>query len=127
MIRGLRRHFGRQILKSEPHQLIEERRGLPRGILEREQDAARGRHDLPAESGPEQLRRWLGDLGARLHEIAQGDALANIERAHILDVLRKQGGNKARAARVLGVNRRSLYRLIEKFAICEDEIKGESV
>lgn len=61
---------------------------------------------------------------------APGDsdvALATIERAHILDVLRRENGNKARTARVLGINRRSLYRLIEKFNICPEEIKGESV
>jgi DNA-binding NtrC family response regulator len=46
-----------------------------------------------------------------------GDDLASIERAHIIDVLKRERGNKARAARVLGVNRRSLYRLLEKYEI----------
>ena len=45
------------------------------------------------------------------------DDLAAIQRAHVLDVLRRAKGNKARAARALGVHRRSLYRLIEKFEI----------
>lgn len=45
------------------------------------------------------------------------DTLATVQRAHILEVLRREGGNKARTARALGVNRRSLYRLIEKFKI----------
>lgn len=45
------------------------------------------------------------------------DALAAVQRAHILEILRREGGNKARTARALGVNRRSLYRLIEKFQI----------
>lgn len=43
--------------------------------------------------------------------------LAEVERAHIVEVLAREKGNKARAARALGVNRRSLYRLIEKFHI----------
>ena len=34
-----------------------------------------------------------------------------------MDVLRRERGNKARAARALGVNRRRLYRLIEKYDI----------
>ena len=45
------------------------------------------------------------------------DHLASIEKAHIVEVLGREGGNKARAARALGVNRRSLYRLIEKYGI----------
>jgi DNA-binding NtrC family response regulator len=45
------------------------------------------------------------------------DALAAIERAHIVEVLQRERGNKARTARALGVNRRSLYRLLEKYSI----------
>jgi DNA-binding NtrC family response regulator len=47
----------------------------------------------------------------------EGDHLADVQRAHILEVLRRERGNKARTARALGVNRRSLYRLLEKYAI----------
>ncbi|MGE0377514.1 MAG: sigma-54-dependent transcriptional regulator [Planctomycetaceae bacterium] len=43
-----------------------------------------------------------------------------IERAHIIDVLRQERGNKARAASALGIHRRKLYRLIERFEIGED-------
>jgi DNA-binding NtrC family response regulator len=46
-----------------------------------------------------------------------GDDLAGIEKAHVLEVLKRERGNKARAARALGVSRRSLYRLLEKHAI----------
>ena len=46
-----------------------------------------------------------------------GDRLADIQRSHILEVLQRERGNKARAARHLGVNRRSLYRLMEKYNI----------
>jgi DNA-binding NtrC family response regulator len=46
-----------------------------------------------------------------------GNELASIERAHIVEVLTREGGNKARAARALGINRRSLYRLIDKYEI----------
>lgn len=48
------------------------------------------------------------------------DDLASIERAHIVSVLRKERGNKARAARTLGIHRRKLYRLIERFQIDMD-------
>lgn len=50
-----------------------------------------------------------------------GDALAAIERAHIVDILSREGGNKARAARALGINRRSLYRLLDKYGIRQGE------
>jgi DNA-binding NtrC family response regulator len=43
--------------------------------------------------------------------------LASIERAQILRVLERERGNKARTARALGVNRRSLYRLLERYGI----------
>lgn len=45
------------------------------------------------------------------------DKLEEIERAHVVDVLEREKGNKARAARALGINRRSLYRLLEKHGI----------
>jgi DNA-binding NtrC family response regulator len=45
------------------------------------------------------------------------DELSVIERSHIIEVLSRERGNKARAARTLGVNRRSLYRLIDKYGI----------
>ncbi len=45
--------------------------------------------------------------------------LDSIEKAHIVDVLRQESGNKARAARTLGIHRRKLYRLIERFEIDE--------
>jgi DNA-binding NtrC family response regulator len=48
---------------------------------------------------------------------AAGDQLADIQRAHIVEVLRRERGNKARTARALGVNRRTLYRLLEKHGI----------
>jgi DNA-binding NtrC family response regulator len=43
--------------------------------------------------------------------------LALLEKSHIVDVLARERGNKARAARALGVNRRTLYRLLEKYEI----------
>ena len=51
------------------------------------------------------------------------DDLASIQRSHIVEVLQRERGNKARSARALGINRRSLYRLIEKYTIKPEEVK----
>ena len=50
------------------------------------------------------------------------DDLSAIQRAKIVEVLRREHGNKARAARALGIDRRKLYRLLEKFQIRDDEL-----
>jgi len=46
-----------------------------------------------------------------------GDDLAGIERAHVIEVFNRERGNKSRTARALGINRRSLYRLLEKYSV----------
>jgi DNA-binding NtrC family response regulator len=52
------------------------------------------------------LKPTIGDPQVKLDELAQ---------AHILEVLAKEDGNKAAAARKLGIHRRKLYRLLERF------------
>jgi DNA-binding NtrC family response regulator len=73
--------------------------------------------DLP----PEMTSAEGGQMDNRLPAVPT-DNLAAVERAHVVDVLRRERGNKARAARTLGVNRRSLYRLVEKYSIKPDEV-----
>jgi DNA-binding protein Fis len=41
--------------------------------------------------------------------------LRDIERAYILMVLDQTGGNKSRAAEILGLDRKTLYRKLEEF------------
>lgn len=45
------------------------------------------------------------------------DDLEELEQSKVEEVLRRVAGNKAQAARLLGITRRSLYRLIEKYRI----------
>lgn len=40
-----------------------------------------------------------------------------LERQHLVHVLRVTGGNRKRAAEILGINRRTLYRMAERFGI----------
>jgi DNA-binding NtrC family response regulator len=49
------------------------------------------------------------------HPQSSGDRLDDIARDHVLRVLARENGNKARAARALGIHRRKLYRLLERF------------
>ncbi|HEY7863679.1 MAG TPA: sigma 54-interacting transcriptional regulator [Thermoanaerobaculia bacterium] len=48
--------------------------------------------------------------GASLEAIADSTSLRALEEAHIQRVLKSVGGNKSKAARVLGISRRTLYR-----------------
>ncbi len=45
--------------------------------------------------------------------------LDDLEKTHIVTILGQQNGNKARTARILGIHRRKLYRLLERYGITE--------
>jgi transcriptional regulator with PAS, ATPase and Fis domain len=47
-----------------------------------------------------------------------GERLSSVQRNQIERVLRQTGGNKAEAARQLGISRRALYRWIDKLTVC---------
>ena len=59
-------------------------------------------------------------------QTARADDLASIERAKVIEVLQREGGNKTHAARALGIERRKLYRLVEKYSITKSEMKLDS-
>lgn len=73
-------------------------------------------------------------VDARTSEAASSASVANavadsssvrlddLERAHVVRLLRENQGNKAQAARALGIHRRKLYRMLERFKIQPDEI-----
>src|SRR5207248_1669049 len=46
--------------------------------------------------------------------------LDEIEREHILDVLRQVNGNRMAAAKVLGISRRALYRRLERHQLVDE-------
>jgi DNA-binding NtrC family response regulator len=50
-------------------------------------------------------------------EDESGHNLQDAQRRHVLAVLQEEKGNKAHAARALGISRRALYRLIEKYQL----------
>jgi DNA-binding NtrC family response regulator len=55
--------------------------------------------------------------------IQDTDDLSLIARSKIVEVLRREGGNKTRAAHALNIDRRKLYRLLEKYQIAETELR----
>jgi DNA-binding NtrC family response regulator len=74
--------------------------------------------DLPFKpSGQELPDRLFADL----------PSLDEIERRYLLHVIEQVGGNRTRAAEVLGIDRRTLYRMAERFAIdLKDDISSVS-
>lgn len=80
-----------------------------------------------AEDGCVQLEDLPREVtGSREPETVQSvlsgtEKLEDLERAHVLQVLHTHDGNKAQAARALGIHRRKLYRLLERFDITPAE------
>jgi DNA-binding NtrC family response regulator len=44
-------------------------------------------------------------------------AIDELERRYLLYILEIAGGNRTRAAEILGIDRRTLYRMIERFGM----------
>ena len=77
--------------------------------------AVTGYDHLVVEDLPEEIRRFrVVDLfkGGGKEELIPVDA---VEQRHILGVLRELNGNKALAAKVLGMDRKTLYRKLERY------------
>lgn len=55
--------------------------------------------------------------GVATNSTGQAFDLETLNRLHVEDTFRRCEGNKTRTANALGINRRSLYRLLEKFEI----------
>ena len=51
--------------------------------------------------------------------------LDTLTREHVLETYRRHANNKAQTARALGIGRRTLYRLLEKYSIGETEAAGQ--
>jgi ActR/RegA family two-component response regulator len=51
--------------------------------------------------------------------------LDTLTREHVLETYRRHDNNKARTARALGIGRRTLYRLLEKYNISEHDIERQ--
>lgn len=54
----------------------------------------------------------------------RGLALAELERRCIADTLARTGGNREKAAKMLGIGERTLYRKIERYGLEKQSLKG---
>jgi DNA-binding NtrC family response regulator len=80
-------------------------------VLERAQILAEN-HVITPEDLPENI---VSAAPAPPAEAGDPHHLSEVERRHVQAILQQEKGNKVHAARVLGISRRSLYRLIEKY------------
>jgi DNA-binding NtrC family response regulator len=85
-------------------------------VLERAQILAEG-ETITLDDLPENLITYR----PAANEAEEGDEqhLHEVQRRHIVAVLREAKGNKVHAARALGVSRRALYRLLDKYHLRE--------
>jgi len=68
--------------------------------------------DLPAElNAPPEVAGGVGGC------LASVDNLQSLQKSKVVEILERVHGNKTRAARLLGVTRRSLYRLLERYGL----------
>jgi len=79
-------------------------------VLERAQILAEN-HVVTTDDLPENLVETPAEAGTP----CDPRRLRDVERRHVLDILRQERGNKVQAARALGISRRALYRLIAKY------------
>ncbi|MBD0319964.1 MAG: sigma-54-dependent Fis family transcriptional regulator [Gemmatimonadetes bacterium] len=74
-----------------------------------------------AEIGEDDLPPRLREAGRAASRVAGASqrqlSLRDLEREYILEVMRQTGGNKSRAAEVLGLDRKTLYRKLADFGV----------
>ncbi len=84
-------------------------------VLERAQILAEN-STITLDDLPENL---VEKMPAAAPHSADAKTLCDMERRHVQEILRQEKGNKVHAAKVLGISRRALYRLIQKYRLAE--------
>ncbi len=83
-------------------------------VLERAQILAEN-NTITLDDLPETMVALPGDSAPPSPDDA--NTLREVERRHVQAILQQEHGNKVHAARVLGISRRALYRLIQKYQL----------
>jgi DNA-binding NtrC family response regulator len=86
-------------------------------VLERAQILAE-EHTITPDDLPDNLLSYSPDSDQGVSDVAN---LHQTQRRHVLAVLKDAHGNKVHAARALGISRRALYRLLDKYHIRSDD------
>jgi transcriptional regulator with PAS, ATPase and Fis domain len=72
--------------------------------------------DLPAQirqaSSPSEQKQDVSDTAESVYL-----TLEEVEKRHLMRVLKETKGNKVKAAKILGIDRRTLYRMAERFGL----------
>lgn len=85
-------------------------------VMERAQILAEN-HRITIDDLPDNLLTAPAAETERTPDGKPSVILRDIERKHVREVLAQAKGNKVHAARALGISRRALYRLIEKYGL----------
>jgi DNA-binding NtrC family response regulator len=90
--------------------------------------------DIPSMEGPDDMEEGnsfgLGNgipeslLEAPYHE-ARDQVMSEFERTYLSEIIRRADGNMSQAARLAGVDRTTLYRLMQKHLVSREEILGD--
>ena len=98
-------------------------------VIERVVSLSRGPLVLPSDL-PEAIRQAHSGSTAGTGGHAPGESgawltLEEVEKRYLQQVLQETGGNKAQAAKILGIDRRTLYRMAERFGLDLGEGSGD--
>jgi DNA-binding NtrC family response regulator len=93
-------------------------------VLERAQILAED-HRITTDDLPVELLA-IHPAPSKVESAEPTQDLHDVERRHIVSVLREAAGNKVHAARALGISRRALYRLLDKHHL-RDHAEAEPV
>lgn len=90
---------------------------LPREVI-----ASAARPNIGGDSTGLDASNVQEPAGTIRPDAASSVRLEDLERAHVVQILRASHGNKAQAARSLGIHRRKLYRMLDRFNVQPEEI-----